>query len=375
VGNCSSILANEHEELVFAENEFLEVYSRPQLTFSGFLSTVIGVRTKDSSHNVVWISSLLATGDLHQTWVREPDVGIITVPTPYRVDLFEFDIPTPPLPLPEIAIIDSHVIPLCDVEVQCRGVAGEVNDGFNRSEIEQDFFGTLDGRIDNFSQIYGIGALQLVGNILFKPEHLSDSVELAYLVTPWNNTYQGSVELELWARAIDAEGHSLQDLRMLTTSVPYFLPNNSDLNGDGRTSHEDIDALLHEIRTSNRSPVFDLTDDGRVDLLDVEQWLTLAATENGFAEPYRYGDANLDGIVDALDLNTLALNWQENVALWSGGDFTADGIVNSADLNGLALNWRQSIPISSDSAPVPEPSALLLTVVGLALAWRRSRCS
>ena len=140
VGNCSSILANEHEVIVFAENEVLEIYSRPQLTHSGFLSTVIGVRTKDSSHDVVWISSLLATGDLHQTWVREPDVGIITVPTPYRVDLFEFDVPAPPLPLPGIAIIDSHVIPLCDVEVQCRGVAGEVNDGLNRSEIEQDFF-------------------------------------------------------------------------------------------------------------------------------------------------------------------------------------------------------------------------------------------
>ena len=118
VGICSSIRATERVEVVFAENEDLVVFSRPQPTSSGFLATVVGVRTKDGAHNVRQISSLLATGDVHQTWVREPSLGIITVPTPYREDLLEFDIPTPPLQLPDIAIIDSHLIPLYRFQFQ-----------------------------------------------------------------------------------------------------------------------------------------------------------------------------------------------------------------------------------------------------------------
>lgn len=115
----------------------------------------------------------------------------------------------------------------------------------------------------------------------------------------------------------------------------------------------------------------DLTRDGAVDDTDLTQWLSVAATHNGFGEAYLLGDSNLDGTVNATDLNNLALNWQQNVALWSGGDFTADGVVDSADLTALALTWQQSVPMATSAAPVPEPSALLLTIIGLALVWRR----
>ena len=78
------------------------------------------------------------------------------------------------------------------------------------------------------------------------------------------------------------------------------------------------------------------------------------------------GDTNLDGTVDAADLNALALKWRNSVAGWSVGDFTADGLVNSADLNALALNWRQSIPAAASSnASVPEPPSLVLTLPDL----------
>ena len=52
------------------------------------------------------------------------------------------------------------------------------------------------------------------------------------------------------------------------------------------------------------------------------------------------GDADLDFKVDAADLNTLALNWQQNVAGWSSGDFNNDGFIDAADLNLLAINWQ-----------------------------------
>ena len=60
----------------------------------------------------------------------------------------------------------------------------------------------------------------------------------------------------------------------------------------------------------------------------------------------------------------MALNWQQEVALWSAGDFTADGLVNVDDLNLLALNWQQSIPDAGINAIVPEPST-----IALALSW------
>ncbi len=55
------------------------------------------------------------------------------------------------------------------------------------------------------------------------------------------------------------------------------------------------------------------------------------------------GDANLDGRVDALDLNIIGLNWRAQVESWREGDFNADGRVDANDLNALAINWRKDI--------------------------------
>ncbi len=149
-----------------------------------------------------------------------------------------------------------------------------------------------------------------------------------------------------------------------------------DFTGDGLLNTDDIDLLTSEIAAGEPFNIaaFDLSGDGSVDDADVSKWLSDAAHINGFRESYLDGDSNLDGTVDAADLNNLALNWQQSIDKWSGGDFTADGVVNSADLNALALHWRQSIAMaSSATAPVPEPSAWLLTFAGLAFACRLPR--
>ena len=144
-----------------------------------------------------------------------------------------------------------------------------------------------------------------------------------------------------------------------------------DFNGDGSLSVTDVDLLVANISSAEPDAVFDLSGDGAVDEEDLTSWLLHAAEQDGFGQSYLPGDANLDGKVNALDLNNLALNWQQDVATWSGGDFTADGEVNASDLNSLALNWQQSIPMASASAPVPEPSALLLAALGVILVRRR----
>ena len=75
-------------------------------------------------------------------------------------------------------------------------------------------------------------------------------------------------------------------------------------------------------------------------------------------------------MVNAFDLNDMALNWLQNVAVWSGGDFTADGTVNAADLNVLALNWLQP---AASAAMVPEPSSLTMILPFIAFVGRRYR--
>ena len=147
-----------------------------------------------------------------------------------------------------------------------------------------------------------------------------------------------------------------------------------DLNTDGLCNVDDIDMLSAAIHVGTNIPGLDLSGDGIVDHADLSQWLSDAAPHNEFSDAYLLGDSDLDGAVDATDLNNLALNWQQNTTAWSHGDFTANGVVDAADLNALALNWRQTIPIAATvNAPVPEPSASILALVGLTFAWGRAR--
>ena len=50
------------------------------------------------------------------------------------------------------------------------------------------------------------------------------------------------------------------------------------------------------------------------------------------------GDANLDGIVDYADFQTLEANYGDTNAYWEQGDFNDDGTVNWQDLNILRQN-------------------------------------
>ena len=118
----------------------------------------------------------------------------------------------------------------------------------------------------------------------------------------------------------------------------------ADFNSDGVLDIADIDALVMEIIAGTNGPSFDLTGDGLVNTDDLAEWRAVAGDENGFAGAYLEGDANLDGDVNASDLNELGLNWQASPNTWSGGDFNASGFVDAVDLNLLALNWQGNTP-------------------------------
>ena len=90
------------------------------------------------------------------------------------------------------------------------------------------------------------------------------------------------------------------------------------------------------------------------------------------------GDANMDGIVNIVDLSTLSDNWQ-GTGEWSDGDFNGDGIVNILDLSDLSANWGygeatapMSLGSSRSTGAVPEPATLVLSgAVALLLLLRR----
>jgi len=79
------------------------------------------------------------------------------------------------------------------------------------------------------------------------------------------------------------------------------------------------------------------------------------------------GDANLDYIVNDLDLSKLASNWQNIGMNWIDGDFNGDRIVNDLDLSILASRWQQT------TGSVPEPATLSLLAIGALAMLRRRR--
>ena len=137
-----------------------------------------------------------------------------------------------------------------------------------------------------------------------------------------------------------------------------------DIDGDDKCDINDIDIVIDDIVMNQER---DLNGDGVTDLGDRDHWLTTAARVNRREMPYLLGDANLDGSVDAADLNSVGLHWLDDTSRWREGDFNASGVVDSADLNVLALNWQQSRIAQAPAAaqPVPEPSTgiLLLPVL------------
>ncbi|MEQ9461424.1 MAG: alpha-amylase family glycosyl hydrolase [Phycisphaeraceae bacterium] len=126
-----------------------------------------------------------------------------------------------------------------------------------------------------------------------------------------------------------------------------------DLNLDGVLDATDIDLLFENLGDI----VFDYTNDGQTDAADVTHLVEVIA--NTFL-----GDANLDGQVDLIDLSTLATNFGQiaptdgNVLGWADADFNGDNTIDLIDLSILATNFGQT-----NNIPEPTSALILITLL------------
>lgn len=133
-----------------------------------------------------------------------------------------------------------------------------------------------------------------------------------------------------------------------------------DFDADGDHTCADIDMLVAAVATHSQLPYFDLNGDDLVDLADVDTWLARAgAAELPSQQPYRPGDANLDGAIDGLDFVVWNAHKFSGSAGWCGGDFNADGFTDGLDFS----IWNAG---KFTVAAVPEPSSSWLSGTFLA---------
>jgi hypothetical protein len=226
-------------------------------------------------------------------------------------------------------------------------------------------------RLDAFRAHYGIDSnVTIVG---LWTGQLSDSGEEVRLLRPDTPPVEDPLliprviedtvlydDLAPWPVAADGQGSSLVrgvptsfagDVASWTAaaatpgSVDFSGNVVGDLTGDGQVTAVDIDVLFDAVRRGSNVTSYDLNDDLAVNSGDVAHFLkTILATN--------FGDANLDGIVNSVDLNQVGIHWQQQACHgWADADFTGDGAVTSVDLNQLGINWlRTAPPVAAQAA-------------------------
>ncbi|MCA9266382.1 MAG: PEP-CTERM sorting domain-containing protein [Planctomycetales bacterium] len=222
------------DEIVVASSDQFELYSRPLPSpYEGFAATIVGMRTIDPSHSVGSVSSVHVHGAAHQTWFRD-DTGVAVVRTPFRQNTYEFDpagVPVP-LPLPQYARLDSHLLPFCGIEADCDPFyVGESNDASNPKGFRYEAFGSLDGWIDNYYEVFGFGDIVITDESVgvdFFEAYRTPSRDLLYLVTQADldsGEPTATIDLTLRAVGVDADGRPLNRAFIVNSAiVPFSLP-------------------------------------------------------------------------------------------------------------------------------------------------------
>ena len=144
-----------------------------------------------------------------------------------------------------------------------------------------------------------------------------------------------------------------------------------DFDGDGDVDDDDIDILCANMGSLDLA-TYDLDGSGVVDeddmIFHVETLVEYDTDGNGTPDgvgTYR-GDFNLDGVVNATDLQIMKGNFGSSGVGFAAGNANCDTVVNATDLQILKGTF------GSAASAVPEPLTIgLLAVGGAALLRRR----
>lgn len=192
--------------------------------------------------------------------------------------------------------------------------------------------------------------------------HVTEDEVLFDDLAPWGTTADGMGDT-LQRRTADSYGNDVTSWTAGTASIGFAIFEggpNGDVNSDGRIDGGDIDAVYAAVAANDMGENFDVNQDGQVDATDAS---FLIETVLGTC----LGDANLDGQINAADLNAVGINWQSaNNVGWAGGDFNGDGLVNAADLNNIGINWLKGTA-QARSPRAPLANAIVPTTIDRAL--------
>ena len=87
----------------------------------------------------------------------------------------------------------------------------------------------------------------------------------------------------------------------------------------------DVGNLVTGVATTASTDRLDLIDDDTINVADLTEWLSQAATANGHSSPYLRGDTEFDRDVEITDFNSLATNFDPDGATaphsWTDGNF------------------------------------------------------
>ena len=163
----------------------------------------------------------------------------------------------------------------------------------------------------------------------------------------WFNGPAGALKISSMEAANIYLADNFAELRLLGDVSPL----GEDGLPDDLVNATDIDALLGAIQNDSSDPLFDLNADTMVDGADAATLFDILGTQ--------FGDANLDGQVNAADLAV----WQTNYGSsggWAAGDFNGNAVVDGRDF----LIWQRYAGFTggllAEVIAVPEPTSAAL---------------
>jgi hypothetical protein len=160
----------------------------------------------------------------------------------------------------------------------------------------------------------------------------------------WFNGPPGTLKTNAMAEANLFLAENFAELRLFGDVSPL---GDDDLPDD-LVDVTDIDTLLAAIQSGSSDFLFDLNGDTVVNASDVTTLLDILDTQ--------YGDANLDGSVDGLDLAA----WQANYGTesgWAAGNSNGDAVVDGRDFLIWQRNFGFTAQLVSNVHVIPEPTS------------------